>query len=99
MNDTGVRPIRDQVLLRRVAPTLMSGGIHLVEEEWPNIGTVLAVGPGVKAPELVAGVRVMFHSRPARALIPDTREPNQRKEWVRVVMLAEEDIMAIVEDP
>lgn len=101
-NDTGAHPIGEQVLVRRLAPEHESaGGIHLPNgsERWPDEGTVLEVGTRVKATELIAGVRVLFKSRANSALIPDTRMPGGKKEWERVVMLREDDVLCILEGP
>ncbi len=101
MNETGVRPIQDRVMVRRDKPKNQTkSGLHLPDgaEDWPTTGTVLAVGPRVKEPLIHVGVRVFFQSRPASALIRDDREPGERdhKEWERVVMLREEDVLGIV---
>lgn len=99
MNNTGAHPIGNQVMVRRVEPERMARGLHLPDgkESWPAIGTVLEVGQRVKTEEIVAGVRVLFKSRPASALLPDVREGG-RSEWERVVMLREEDILCILDD-
>lgn len=100
MNDTGIRPIADQVMVRRVPAEHMSHGLHLPDgsERWPNMGTVLAIGSRVKTPEIVPGTRVLFKSRPASALVRDEREPDFRPEWLRVIVLKEEDILCILEE-
>jgi co-chaperonin GroES (HSP10) len=100
VNNTGVRPIGDQVMVRRVHAETMTTFLHLPDgaERWPTVGTVLDVGARVKTSEIVVGVRVLFKSRPASALIPDDREPGAQKEWERVIMLREDDILCILED-
>lgn len=100
MNNTRVHPIADQVLVRRDEATRMTQYLHLPDgsEQWSPYGTVLEVGPRVTAPEVQAGIRVLFKPKPASALIRDTREPGQPKEWERVVMLREDDILGIIED-
>jgi co-chaperonin GroES (HSP10) len=88
INDTGVRPIQDQVLVRRDEPEKQTrGGLHLPDGswDWPVCGTVLAIGPQVTG--LAVGERVLFRSRGSTALIPDTREPDQPASWERVVVL------------
>jgi co-chaperonin GroES (HSP10) len=103
MNNTGVRPIQDRVMVRR-DPSMdrTKSGLHVPDglEDWPTVGTVLAVGPHVEDPELAPGLRVFFQSRPASGLIRDDREPGEREktEWERVILLREEDILGIVED-
>lgn len=99
MNNTGVRPIGDQVLVRRVPADRRKGLIHLPDgaELWRNEGTVLAMGRRVKAKEIKPGVRVLFKSRPSSALIRDSREPDQPREWEGVIVLREDDILCILE--
>lgn len=89
MNDTGVRPIKDQVLLRRDRATEHRNGLYLPQgsEEWDQRGTVLAIGPLVREPGIVPGARVLFRSRAGTALVPDRREPGQPVAWERVVVL------------
>jgi co-chaperonin GroES (HSP10) len=87
-NTTGVTPIRDQVLVRRdQAQNQTRGGLFVPEKMWPQLGTVLAVGPWIRDPELVPGARVLFRPRAGSALVPDSREPGARDTWERVVML------------
>ena len=107
-NDTGVLPIRDQVLVRRdQEKKRSSGGLWYPDgsSEWPMIGSVLAVGPLVQEPGLEAGARVVFKSRAGTALAPDVREGAHRPEWERVVMLrsgeadrSPGDILGFLED-
>lgn len=89
-NDTGITPRKDQVLVRRdPAETMHRARLHLPQgsEDWPQKGTVLATGPLVNEPGVVPGARVLFQPRPGTALVPDRREPDQPKEWERVVVL------------
>ncbi len=99
-NDTGVTPVQDRISVRRDLPKKVIGLIHVPDgsEEWPQTGVILAVGPRVKDPELVPGLRVLFKPRPASALIWDKREGNNRPEWDRVTQLREEDILGVVEE-
>lgn len=89
-NDTGITPIKDQVLVRRDQEKKQTdGGLWLPDgsSEWPTIGTVLALGPLVQEPGLVPGARVAFKTRAGTALAPDVREGAHRQEWERVVVL------------
>lgn len=99
VNNTGVKPIGDQVLVRRVPADRNAGLIQLPDgaELWRNEGTVLAVGRRVKAKEIRPDVQILFKSRPSSALIRDSREPDQRREWEGVIVLREEDILCILE--
>jgi co-chaperonin GroES (HSP10) len=93
-NHIGVRPIRDQVVIRRdPAETLYKTLIHRPQgsEEWPERGTVLAIGPLVTEPGIAPGARVLFQARPGTALVPARLEPDQRKDWERVVVLRSGD--------
>lgn len=106
-NNTGITPIRDQVLVRRDPPVEQSkGGLFYPQgsAEWPEIGTVLAIGPSVREPGLEPGTRVAFKARAGTALEPDTRE-GFRPERERVVVLrsgeadgSTGDIIGFVED-
>ncbi len=89
MNDTGWKPIKDQVLLRRDPAKERVNGLYLPQgsEEWDQRGTVLAVGPLVREPGIVPGARVLFRPRAGTALVPDRREPDQPASWERVVVL------------
>lgn len=89
MNDTGLSPIQDQVLLRRDPATDRVRGLYVPQgsEEWDERGTVLAVGPLVREPGIVPGARVLFRPRAGSALAPDRREPGQPDAWERVVVL------------
>lgn len=98
-NNTGITPIKDQVLVRRdQAVTQSAGGIHFPggSELWESKGTVLAVGPLVQ--ELVPGTRIYFKGGAGRALIPDDREGG-REEWERVIVLNSGDATQGAEAP
>lgn len=106
-----VRPIGDGVLVRQDRPQEKVGREGLIfapqgSETWPNIGTVVAVGPGKFNDQgerepmdegLVPGARVMFQRKPSSALEPDAREGN-RPEWKDLLMLTEADIIGILEE-
>jgi len=89
MNDTGLSPIKDQVLLRRDPAEERVRGLYVPQgsEEWPQRGTVLAIGPLVREPGIVPGARVLFRPRAGSALVLDRREPAQLDTWERVVVL------------
>ena len=104
-----VRPIGNGVLVRQDRPQEKVGREGLIyapqgSEDWPNIGTVIAVGPGkvndhgvrVAMDEgLVPGARVMFQRKPSSALEPDPREGN-KPEWKDLLVLTEDDILGII---
>lgn len=107
-NDIGIRPIRDQVVVRQDPPQeKLANGLYVPQtasrELQEDIGTVVAIGPGALAggarlPMVVAvGDRVMFRRRPGSALVPDAREGG-REDWKDLVILDEEDIFAVIED-
>ncbi len=75
----------------------MEGHIHLPDgsETWPPMGDIVAVGPKVKSRDLVPGAKVIFKSRPATALIPDTRFGGP-KTWERVVKVHEDDVLCVI---
>lgn len=98
----GVRVVGDRVLIRRHAKKTQIGLIHTPDgsEVWPPTGEVVGVGPGVKESAIRLGARVVFaapKSRPARALIPDDRDPGARdnKRWERVIVVQEDDVVAV----
>lgn len=104
----GIRPIRDQVLVRQdPKKERFANGLYAPDvasrELQDDLGTVVAVGPGalvdgVRIPLLVGPEdRVMFRRRPDSALIPDPREGG-RPEWRDLVLLRESDIIAVIED-
>lgn len=106
-----VRPIGDSVLVRQDRPQDRVGREGLIfapqgSETYPNIGTVVAVGPGkvndhgVRVPldeGLIPGARVMFQRKPSSSLEPDWREGN-RPEWRDLLMLSEDDIIGIISE-
>ena len=93
------RPLGTHVLVRQVEPVKMVGGlIHLIDgaEEWPPHGTVVAVGPGVSADCPRPGERVLFARRANSSLAPDSRDIGQEESWQNLLMLEEEDLLAIL---
>lgn len=101
INDTGVRPVGDKVLLRRDAKkeTYKASQIVMLDgyDSWPWTAVVLEVGPQVKDPEIVSGARVLFQPKGSSALTPDNREGG-KPEWDRVVQVPEENILGVVEE-
>lgn len=101
-----IRPIRDQVLVRQDPKQEKVGSLFVPQgsEDYPNHGTILAVGPGTVTQggqfvELTVSVgqRVLFKRRPNTALVPDARE-DSGSEFKNLLMLRESDILAIVEE-
>lgn len=102
-----VTPIKDQVLvLADPAKDRTSSGLYYPQgsEDWPSLGTVMAVGPGriIEGGErepmgVEVGDRVLFKRQPASALVPDSREGDPRG-WHGLVMLDEKSIIGVVFD-
>lgn len=94
----GLRPIRDQVLVRQ-DPLLerLASGLYVPETAarvlQEDYATVLAVGPACT--ELAVGDRVLFARRPGTALITDPREGG-REEWRDLLMLRETDVVGVI---
>lgn len=83
--------------MRQDPPLDKVGSLHLPDsanKNYPDLATVLAVGPKVTDQCPGAGARVLFTRRPGSALIQDDRVPDQNSEWLNLLMLREEDIMA-----
>lgn len=100
LNDTGLRPLKDFLYVRRDEAIVQKGSLFVPQglEEWPLVGTVLAVGPDVKDPDVVPGARVLFKNKASSALYPDSREGGMKPEWERVVKLPFDHIMGVVEE-
>lgn len=95
----GLRPIKDQVLVRQDAvPNKLHSGLYVPDacarELQEDFGVVLAVGPRVV--DVRVGDRVLFQRRACTALIPDRRFPGPA-EWKDLLMLRETDIVGVVE--
>ncbi len=61
------------------------------KEDYPNFGTVLAVGGEVE--EILVGDRVIFKRKPASAISPEARA---KDEYYGLLVLPEDHILAIV---
>jgi co-chaperonin GroES (HSP10) len=72
-------------------------------ERWTEVATVVAVGPGRAEadgrrpmdPDLVPGARVLIERRPCIAL---ELEINSPKELENLLMIEEDDVLALVDD-
>ncbi|MGN6106214.1 MAG: co-chaperone GroES [Kofleriaceae bacterium] len=103
----GITPIRDQVLVRQdPAHARLGNGLYAPDtcarELQDDYGTVIAVGKGrvnevgrAIPLDVRVGDRVLFRRRPGSALVPDWREGG-REGWKDLVMLREDDILAII---
>lgn len=83
-----LRPLRDQVIVRREAPPAMAGTLHLPEahQDWRGqYGRVEAVGPKVRT--VVVGDRV---------LLPLYAGVEYRHEGDLIAMMPEDDILGVV---
>lgn len=103
------RPIQDQVLVRQDPPAERIGLIYMPPsfEDWSNVVTVVAVGPGLANATgrdymdsgLVPGARVVIKRRASTALIPDLRDaPYSPQEFKDLIMLRQDDVMLILDD-
>jgi len=96
MKKNSIKPLGNKVLVKRSAPPTSKGGIFLPDsaQEKPKQGTVLAVGPGKINDEgkqepmtLKEGDVVLFGGYAGRE-VPGEEE---------VLILAEDDVLAVVE--
>jgi chaperonin GroES len=95
MAKTSINPLEDRVVVKRSdAETKTAGGIFLPEnaKEKPQMGLVLAVGPGKQldsgeraTPDVKAGDKVLFGKYSGTEITVDGEE---------VVILRESDILA-----
>lgn len=105
-----VRPIQDQILVRRDSPKDKIGSLYVPTEElvWPTMGTVVAVGPGKFDAEtgerlsddlgLKPGDRVIFKNQPASALHPDHREDDVHGENGLIMIDAENVLFQVLDE-
>lgn len=92
-----IRPLTDHILVKQDAPKEKSvGGLILPQgkEIFEDTGTILRVGPGKNGTELVvkSGDRILFKRKPGSHL------GESNPEWKDLLMLKEEDVVAILED-
>ncbi len=100
-----IRCLQDQVLVRQVAKKEKIGSLYVPQgsEQYPNEGTVLAVGPGKFypgcasriPPDVAVGDVVLFKRKPGSALIADSREGGPA-EFKDLIMLREDDLLVVV---
>lgn len=100
LSSHGLRPIRDQVIVRQDPPAdRLKNGLYVPDsarrELYEDLGTVEGVGSNVL--DVRVGDRVLFKRRPDSALIPDIREGG-RDEWINLLVLREADIIGVIED-
>lgn len=91
-----MRVLGDKLLVEQDPPTNMIGRFFVPQgkEEYPSLGTVRAVGPRVREPDLVVGARVLFKRKPSSAINPDASKPGD-EHW-GMLILPEEYIIGIV---
>lgn len=91
-----MRVLADNILVEQDPPSNQKGLLFVPKgkEEYPNIGTVKAIGPDVQEPDIVVGARVIFKRKPDSALAPEAR-PGE--DFYGILVLPEENILAIVE--
>ena len=82
-----------KVLVRQDAAVSRRGAILLPQgkEEYPNFGTILAVGGEVT--DIAVGDRVLFKRKPESALAPDSR---QGDDMHGLLVLPEDNILAVI---
>lgn len=99
LNNTGVHPVGEYVLIRRDRPVFWSGHLHLPDNPaaWPWTGRVLEVGDRVNDPDVAPGARVLFEPKGSSALVPDTREGGPQ-EWERVIRLPLGNVLAVIDE-
>lgn len=87
----------DKVLIQQDPPKITRGSLYVPDglEEYPNFGTVLAVGSKVLASEIKEGVRVLFKRKPSTAIFVDSRPGDP---YHGMIVLPEDHILAIVEE-
>ncbi|MDE3022981.1 MAG: co-chaperone GroES [Pseudomonadota bacterium] len=90
-----IRPLRDRVIVKPV-PRIASEIIEVILNEKPNVGEVMAVGPGkvdgkghIHPLDLKVGQKVRF----GEFVFPEYHEDGQK-----YLVLQEADIAGIVED-
>lgn len=104
LSDHGLRPIKDQVLVRQSRPReQLESGLYVSDsaarELQEDTAEVLAIGP--KVLDVAAGDHVIFKRRADSALIPDRLDlklEGTRREWEDLLMLRESDILLVIED-
>ena len=92
-----IRPLNDHILVKQDAPKEKTvSGLILPQgkETYEDIGTIIRTGPGVNGIELSVkvGDRVLFKRRPGSHL------GESNPDWKDLLMLKEEDVVAILED-
>lgn len=82
------------MLVRQDPPDNMRGALYVPQgkEEYPNMGTVLAIGSKVDCVNV--GDRVVFQRKPASAISPEARSAD---EYYGLLVLPDDHILAIVE--
>ncbi len=95
-----IRPLHDRVVVKREAEERKSpGGIVIPDtaSEKPTFGRVIAVGQGkllengqIRAPDVKVGDRVLFGKYSGTEVKVDNQE---------LVVMREEDVMAVVDRP
>jgi chaperonin GroES len=94
-----IRPILDRVLVEPIEePTTTKSGLHLVkfEKEKPNIGVILAIGPGkyndrgnFQPTSLKAGQKIMYSKHVGMNVNKEAPDG--------LLIMREEDVMGLAE--
>jgi co-chaperonin GroES (HSP10) len=89
-----MRVTRKNVLVQQDPPKETIGSLFVPQgkEEYPNFGTVLAVGSLVE--DVTVGARILFQRKPGSAISPEARA---KDEYYGLLVLPEEHILAVVE--
>lgn len=91
-----MRVLKDNVLVEQDPPSNKKGLLFMpdTKEEYPNMGTIRAIGPDVKEPDIAVGARVVFKRKPDSALEPEARPGEQH---YGMLVLPEDYILAVIE--
>ncbi len=91
-----MRAVGNKLIVEQDPPKYTRGIIHVPDgcEEYPNLGTILAVGPEVQE-NLKVGDRIVFRRKPSTAVDSDARPGDQ---YYGILVLPEDHILAVVED-
>jgi co-chaperonin GroES (HSP10) len=95
-----IRPLGARILARQKAYSdRLPSGLFMPQGHrmgYEDRAVIEAIGPKVEL-DIKVGDTIIFERKPSRALNPDSRE-GDAEGWKDLLMLKEEDILAVVED-